>query len=224
VTSRIVAIDTTSESGSLALIENGSLLDEVSVWSTEGFGHVLFPQLELLLSRHGWSPADVDCYAAAAGPGSFTGVRVGLSAIKGLGEALGKPVVAVSNLQAMAWHGTAPLRAAVLNARRGEVYGAVYSARLELVSPESVLGFTAWLDSLPETNMEILCTDFSAFAAEIAQSRFKDAPRTTVPRALAGAVGRIAAVRLEAGLATGAAAADANYVRRSDAELNWKES
>ena len=223
MTSRIVAIDTTSESGSLALIENGSLLDEVSVWSTEGFGHVLFPQLELLLSRHGRSPADVDCYAAAAGPGSFTGVRVGLAAIKGLGEALGKPVVAVSNLQAVAWHGTALLRAAVSNARRGEVYGAVYSARLELVSPGRVLGFSAWIDSLPDTNVEFLSTDFSAFAAEIAQSRFKDAPRTTVPRALAGAVGRIAADRLAAGLATGPAAADANYVRRSDAELYWKE-
>jgi tRNA threonylcarbamoyladenosine biosynthesis protein TsaB len=224
VTSRIVAIDTTSESGSLALIENGSLLDEVSVWSTEGFGHVLFPQLELLLSRHGRSPADVDCYAAAAGPGSFTGVRVGLAAIKGLGEALGKPVVAVSNLQAVAWHGTALLRAAFSNARRGEVYGAVYSASLELVSPERVLGFSAWIDTLPETNVEFVSTDFSAFASEIAQSRFRDAARTTVPRALAGAVGRIAAGRLAAGLATSPAAADANYVRRSDAELYWKES
>lgn len=224
MTPRIVAIDTTSESGSLALIENGSLLEEVPVWSTEGFGHVLFPQLELLLSRHGWSPSDVDCYAAAAGPGSFTGVRVGLAAIKGLGESLGKPVVAVSNLQAVAWHGTALLRAAVLNARRGEVFGALYSASLQAVLLERVQGFSAWVDTLPDANVEFLSTDFSAFAAEIAQSRFRDAPRRTVPRALAGAVGRIAADRLTAGLATSPAAADANYVRRSDAELHWKES
>jgi tRNA threonylcarbamoyladenosine biosynthesis protein TsaB len=124
----------------------------------------------------------------------------------------------------MAWHGTAPLRAAVSNARRGEVYGAVYSARLQLVSPERVLGFSAWIDTLPDANVEFLSTDFSAFAAEIAQSRFRDAPRTTVSRALAGAVGRIAADRLAAGLAASPAAADANYVRRSDAELYWKES
>ncbi len=223
MTSRIVAIDTTSESGSLALIENGNLLDEVSVLSAEGFGHILFPQLELLLSRHGWSPADVDCYAAAAGPGSFTGVRVGLAAIKGLGEALGKPVVAVSNLQALAWHGTALLRAVFSDARRGEVYGAVYSASLELVSPERVLGFSAWIDTLPESGLEFLSTDFSPFAAALAQTRFRDAPRRTVPRALAGAVGRIAADPLAAGLATSPAAADANYVRRSDAELYWRE-
>jgi tRNA threonylcarbamoyladenosine biosynthesis protein TsaB len=223
VTSRIVAIDTTSESGSLALIESGSLLDEVSVLSAEGFGHILFPQLERLLSRHGWSPAAVDCYAAAAGPGSFTGVRVGLAAIKGLGEALGKPVVTVSNLQALAWHGTALLRAVVLDARRGEVYGAVYSASLELVSPERVLAFSAWIDTLPETGVEFLSTDFSAFAEALAQTRFRDAPRTTAPRALAGAIGRIAADRLMAGLSTIPAAVDANYVRRSDAELLWKE-
>ena len=223
MTSRIVAIDTTSESGSLALIEGGSLLDEVSVLSAEGFGHVLFPQLERLLSGHGWGPADVDCYAAAAGPGSFTGVRVGLAAIKGRGEALGKPVVVVSNLQALAWHGTAPLRAVVLDARRGEVYGAVYSASLELVSPERVLGFSAWIDALPEADLEFVSTDFSAFAAEFAETRFRDAPKKTAPRALAGAIGRIATDRLAAGLATIPAAADANYVRRSDAELLWKE-
>ena len=166
----------------------------------------------------------MDCYAAAAGPGSFTGVRVGLAAVKGLGEALGKPVVAVSNLQAMAWHGAAFLRAPVLDARRGEVYGAVYSAALELVSLERVLGFSAWLDTLPETGLEFLSFDFSAFAETLVKSRFRDAPRTTVPRALAGAVGRIAAERLVAGLAANPAAADANYVRRSDAELLWKES
>jgi tRNA threonylcarbamoyladenosine biosynthesis protein TsaB len=223
VTSRIVAIDTTSEYGSLALIDSGSLLDEVTVLSADGFGHVLFPQLERLLSRHGWSPGAVDCYAAAAGPGSFTGVRVGLAAIKGLGEALGKPVVAVSNLQALAWHGTALLRAVILDARRGEVYGALYSASLELVSPERVLGFSAWIDTLPETGLEFLSTDFSAFASALAQTRFRDAPRRTVPRALAGAIGRIAAGRLAAGLSTIPAAADANYVRRSDAELLWKE-
>jgi tRNA threonylcarbamoyladenosine biosynthesis protein TsaB len=224
VTSRILAIDTTSESGSLALIQNGNLVEEVSILSPDGFGHVLFPQLERLLSRHGWSPADVDCYAAAAGPGSFTGVRVALAAIKGLGEAFGKPVVAVSNLQALAWHGTALLRATVSDARRGEVYGAVYSASLELVAPERVLGFSAWIDTLPETGLQFLSKDFSAFAAALAQTRFRDAPRKTVPRVLAGAVGRIAADRLAAGLATTPAAAEANYIRRSDAELYWRES
>ena len=86
-----------------------------------------------------------------------------------------------------------------------------------------VAAATAWLDTLPETSVEFLSTDFNFFAAALAQTRFRDAPQTTVPRALAGAVGRIAVVRWAQGLGTSPAAADANYVRRSDAELFWKE-
>ena len=68
---------------------------------------------------------EIDCFAAASGPGSFTGVRVGLAAVKGLAEALGKPAVGISNLRALSLFGKAALRAVVLDARRGEVYGAV---------------------------------------------------------------------------------------------------
>ena len=73
----------------------------------------------------------MDCFAAASGPGSFTGVRVGLAAVKGLAEAAGKRVVAVSNLRALAFFGSAPLRATVIDARRGEVYAALYNSRLD---------------------------------------------------------------------------------------------
>lgn len=221
---RILAIDTTTEFGSLALVQAGALIEEVPLHSTEGFGHVVFSQVEALLARHAWKPAEIDCFAAAAGPGSFTGVRVCVAAVKGLGEALGKPVVAVSNLQAAAWHGSAPLRAVVLDARRGEVYGAVYSASLELVSPEIVAKFSTWLATLPEGELEFLSTDLSPFRHALEGTRFARAPLREVPRALAGAVGRIAAARLPAGLAVNPAAIDANYVRRSDAELLWKDS
>ena len=90
---RILALDTTSDSGGIALIENGVLVDEAPMHSTEGFGHVLFNHLRLLLDRRGLRAQDIDCFAGAAGPGSFTGVRIGLTAIKGLAEATGKPVL-----------------------------------------------------------------------------------------------------------------------------------
>ena len=220
---RIAAIDTTSEYGSLALIQDGEVREEILVESPDGFGHVLFPQLEALLSRHGWLPEDVDCFACASGPGSFTGIRVGLAAVKGLGEALNKPVVAVSNLRAIAWHGKWPLRAAVLDARRGEVYAAVFSATLELLAPEVVLPYSLWAETLPEGELEILSTDFSAFRHVFAAPCFAHAQLTEVPRALAGATGRIASGHLASGTATSPGEADANYVRRSDAELLWKE-
>lgn len=223
MTARILSIDTTTEFGSLALVRGGEIVEEALLHSSEGFGHILYPHLERLLAKQGWKTADVDCFAAASGPGSFTGIRVGLAAAKGLGEALGKPVVAVSNLQAIAWFGCGELRATVVDARRGEVYGAVYSASLDPIRPETVTKFPAWLETLPEGNLEFLSTDFSPFRQALAGTRFERAVVREVPRALAGAIGVIAARRFEQGLANDPSEIDANYVRRSDAELFWKD-
>ena len=219
----ILAVDTTHEFGSLALLRAGEPLDEVLLHSPEGFGQILFGRVAQLLERHGRTAADIDCFAAASGPGSFTGVRIGLACVKGLAEALGKPVAAVSNLAAMATFGTAPLRATVLDARRGEIYGAVYDAGGTAVSPEIVMPFSAWLASLPAGEIEFIATDFAPFRPALAGTRFESAAITLAPRALAAAVGRIAWQQLRAGQAQDPAAIDANYVRRSDAELFWKE-
>jgi tRNA threonylcarbamoyladenosine biosynthesis protein TsaB len=91
------------------------------------------------------------------------------------------------------------------------------------VAPETVMPFTAWLHTLPEGELEFVSTDFSPFAPALAGTRFAGAAVTTAPRALAAAVGRIACDRLRAGQAADPAGIDANYVRRSDAELFWKE-
>jgi tRNA threonylcarbamoyladenosine biosynthesis protein TsaB len=224
VTARILALDTTTRFGSLALLEDHRLVDELLLHSNEGFGHILFQHLAKLLDKNSWKLPDLDCFAAAAGPGSFTGVRVGLAAVKGLAETLRKPVVAVSNLQAVAWFGTAPLRATLLDARRGQIYGALYNAALELVLPETVASFPEWLNTLPQHDLEFLSTDLAPFRAALAGTRFEKLPARDVPRALASAIGSIAAARFQAGLARDPAEIDANYVRRSDAELFWKDA
>ena len=218
----ILAIDTTAEFGSIALVTGYALVEEVPLRVPDGFGHVLFGQIEQLLSRHAVPLASIECFAAAAGPGSFTGVRVGLTAAKGLAEALGKPMIPVSNLEALAYYGSLPLRATVLDARRGEAYAAIYNAALEVVQPETVISFRAWLESLPSGGFEFVAQDFAPFAPALAGTRFMDVPIRIAPRALASAVGHIAAGRLELGFDR-ALEADANYVRRADAELFWKE-
>jgi tRNA threonylcarbamoyladenosine biosynthesis protein TsaB len=215
----ILSIDTTSEFGSVALTEQDGIVEEVLLHSPDGFGHILFQHLDQLLVRHGASVNELDCFAAASGPGSFTGVRVGLAAAKGLAEATGKKVVAVSNLRASAYFGSAPLRATVLDARRGEVYGAVYNDRLEAVVPEAVLKFSDWLKTLPASGFEFISTDFSPFQGHIDPA----IPVRVAPRALAAAIGRIAWNEFAAGRANDPQEIDANYVRRSDAELFWKE-
>jgi tRNA threonylcarbamoyladenosine biosynthesis protein TsaB len=212
----ILAVDTTSEFGSVALLRGEELVEEIAVHAPKGFAQVLYGRLAELLDRHALTAGDIDCFAAASGPGLFTGVRVGLACVKGLAEAVGRPAVAVSNLQAIAWFGTAPLRAAVLDARRGEVYGAVYDAESRLVSPEVVAPFEAWIATLPEGDLEFVAYGLTPPRAG---TRFERAPMRMAPRALAGAIAHLAS-RAEP---QDPAALDANYVRRSDAELLWKE-
>ena len=200
----ILSIDTTSEFGSIALTEANVVVEELALHAPEGFGHVLFGHIKQLLERNGTTVHQMECFAAASGPGSFTGVRVGLAAAKGLAEATGKRMVAVSNLRALASFGTAPLRATVIDARRGEVYAAVYNSELELVMPEAVVKFDDWLPTVPAHNCELIST-------------------LDVPRPLAAAIGHIAWDEFTLGRSSDPAEIDANYVRRSDAELFWKE-
>lgn len=208
----ILALDTTSEHGSLAVARGSEILAVEEVHSTEGFGHVIFPRLAALLDRLGVKLADIDCYAAASGPGSFTGVRIGLTAIKGLGEAHGKRVVPVSNLMALAHAGRGDLRAPLIDARRGEVYGAVYDAELRPVVAEVVAPFPRLVELMGDRDVTFVSTGF------------QPAPGlnlVTVRPALAASVALLAARAFAEGQALLPEQADANYVRRSDAELKW---
>lgn len=213
---RVLAIDTTSEFGSIAVVEGENLIAEVALHSPEGFSPVIFGEIQSLLGLHGLALQDIDAFAAASGPGSFTGVRVGLSAIKGLAEAARRKAIGVSNLQALAWFGSRALRATVLDARRGEVYGAVYDARLQTVRQEVVMKFEDWLRVLPSGDIEIVLAGYNIPTGTAL-------PVVQAPRALAGAVGRIAAVQILTGEDQDPAEIDANYVRRSDAELLWRD-
>ena len=80
LTVTILAIDTTSDLGSIAIVEHERVIEEVVLESGDGFAHVLFGDIEKLLARHGLRLNNVDGFASATGPGTFTGVRVGLTA------------------------------------------------------------------------------------------------------------------------------------------------
>jgi tRNA threonylcarbamoyladenosine biosynthesis protein TsaB len=219
----ILAVDTTHEAGSIALARGAEILEERALQSPSGFGHVIFCELRSLLARHGLGASDIELFAAASGPGSFTGVRVGLACIKGLAEATAKPAAAVSNLAALAYFGTAGLRAVLMDARRGEVYAAVYDAALRPVQPERVVRLDVWLETLPEAVGELIAPDFGPFAGRLANSRVETIARVTAPKAMAAAVAAIAFEKWRRGEAQDPALIDANYIRRADAELFWKE-
>jgi tRNA threonylcarbamoyladenosine biosynthesis protein TsaB len=202
-----LAVDTTAEFGSIALIDAEGIREEVLLHAPAGFSGPLFEQIAALLRRQDVELADIDLFAGASGPGSFTGVRIGLAAVKGLGEVLGKPVIAVSNLEALAEFGEGDLRATVIDARRGEVFAAVFDRHGAAVIPECVF----------------ISSNFDPFRAALVGTRFEQYPVIAAPRALAGTIGRIAMRRLAGGATGDPAAIEGNYVRRSDAELLWKE-
>jgi tRNA threonylcarbamoyladenosine biosynthesis protein TsaB len=217
VSGRILAIDTTAEFGSISVAG-----EEVLLHAPDGFGSVVFEHIGRLLERAGVRLEDLDGFAAAAGPGSFTGVRIGLACVKGLAEAMGKKAFAVSNLAALARFGSTDLRVPIIDARRGEVYAAVYDAGGREIMRESVARFPVLMDALPQAPVEFISQDFSPFTAAIAGTRFAESQVVTAPRSLAAVVARIAEERLEAGEVGEPAGLDANYVRRSDAELLFK--
>ncbi len=206
----ILAIDTSHDFGSLALLANGELLEETPLVSADGFAHILFQSIEALLARHGVALPHIDAFACAQGPGSFTGLRVALTAVKGLAEARNKPAFGVSNLQALASSGRTPVRAPFYDARRGDVYAAFPDGT------EHVLNYPDFLSLIPP-HAELISFDFSAFPAQ-------EHPRTLAPRCLAAAVARLAQERFSLGERPDPALLDANYVRRSDAELHWREA
>ena len=213
----LLAIETSGEYASLAVLDRAGQLTESARHSPEGHSSLLFGEIQSLLRRAGVRMEDLDCFAAAAGPGSFTGVRVALSAAKGLAAVMGKPMVAVSNLQALAWFGEAPLRAVLLDARRGGIYAAVFNERLEPVQAEIVTTLEPWLASLPAGEVEIVTA-----APELLAGRALPHPvRVAQPQDLARAVAWIARAQALAGAAVDPALTDANYVRRADAEMKW---
>lgn len=223
----ILAVDTAAADGSIALADDSGLREEVALHAPRGFSHVIFGAVESLLARHGCKLADVELFAGASGPGSFTGVRVGLAAVKGLAEVTGRPVVAVSNLDALAELGSASLRCPVLDAQRGEVYAALVRAGGGTVIEATVIPFERFLSLLPQSLMsdeafEWISPDFELIAPALAGTRFAEYPVVRAPRAMAGTIARIALRRADAGLALDPAVIEANYVRRSDAEIFWK--
>lgn len=194
----ILALDTTSEVGGVAVRSGGKLVAARTVHAPDGFAHVLFPVIQQTLDESGITLQEVDCFAAASGPGSFTGVRVGLSAVKGLAASLDKPAVGVSNLKALASLGTRPLRVSMIDARRKQIYVAVYDADLRLVRPEEVVSADEWMKALSSGDYEFMTFtgDVSAAVAAVAEKEPWGDP----------------------------ALLDANYVRRSDAELFWRDA
>jgi tRNA threonylcarbamoyladenosine biosynthesis protein TsaB len=224
----LLAVDTSGKQGSIALAECGAgescavicTVIEVVPLTGGAFSAELVPQIAALLEKHGRSKSDLEAFAVASGPGSFTGLRVGLAAIKALAEVLQKPIAAVSLLEAVACSGPARGRVfAVLDAGRGDVYigdyeldPRVHRHSERLMSREEFLVESKGTEGRLE---EVVTPD--TVLAEAIRAAGIEAKRIEYPNS--GVIARLGWGHLQRGETVRPEDLEANYIRHSDAEI-----
>lgn len=225
----ILAVDTTTPSGSVALLEGDGLLGEVNIESAATHSARLLKSVDFLLAAHGRDIKDIDAFAVAAGPGSFTGIRIGIAAVKSLAFASGKPVAPVSTLLALAGKllsDGARLACPLLDARRDEIYAGLFEAGeagpVELI-PQGAYDPDAFFARLPARRVIAFAGSGLSFCRAKLPSRVRD--KAGFPDRspfVAAEVARIGAGVIRGGRGVDAASLEPIYFRKSQAEEKWR--
>jgi tRNA threonylcarbamoyladenosine biosynthesis protein TsaB len=229
----LLALDTCDSNGSVAVLRDETVLHVAAHDSDEDYSSWLLPAVERTLKNARIALKNLDFFAVASGPGSFTGVRVGLTTVKAWAEVYGRPIAAVSRLEALAGLAVGQLRyvAALTDAHRNQVFGALYRRRgaaLELSGEEMVIAPDKFLVCASEATgadrIDWISTQPNCITGTDAWKARHHLGETVqhFTEPLAPAIGRLGHRRALQNRLTDALQLDANYVRRSDAEILWK--
>ena len=229
---RVLALDTTTRAGSVALLDGERVVDERAGDGTRTHAERLPAEITSLVAAHGLTLPDIDLYAVASGPGSFTGLRIGIATIQGLALVHARRIVAISALDALAHLASAAaapgtLVGAWLDAHRREVFAALYRVRLGAAFSrerlEELEGPTAGDPAATVARWAArfaVPTQFAGDGAVLyadAIARAAPAARLAPATLLAAAIGRLAVTRQAESVEPGAMRP--LYVRRPDAEI-----
>ena len=176
----IVAVDTSGPAASCAVMKDGQITH--AVFLNQGLTHseTIMPALDEAMRASGLACADVDCFAAVAGPGSFTGVRIGVCAVKGLAHAVGKPCARIDALEALAMNfaGFDGVVCPILDARRSQVYCAAFDMKGGFparVLDDAAMDIGDFLDALPKDRRLAFLGDGLRVHAEFIRERLPEA-------------------------------------------------
>jgi tRNA threonylcarbamoyladenosine biosynthesis protein TsaB len=218
----LLAIDTSGKDGSIALArasaQNSDEPEIIQVGPLTGgtFSAQLVPQIAALLSSHGFTKLDIGAIAVGSGPGSFTGLRIGLAAVKALAEVLARPIAAVSLLEACVFTSGAQGKVmAVLDAGRGDVYVGEY----EVEGPATQVRREHMLtrsEFLAQAKTWKVVTPDSALAGAASTAGLQV---STLAPISAADVARLGWRQIRAGQTVPPEQLEANYIRRTDAEM-----
>jgi tRNA threonylcarbamoyladenosine biosynthesis protein TsaB len=211
----LLTIDTSGRQGGVTLARGGNgVIDIIESASIQGgtFSAELIPQISELLSRYNFTPQQLEGVVAVTGPGSFTGLRVGLTAVKGLAEVLRLPIATVSSLEALlAASGREERSMAAFDAGRREMYVAF---RAGSERKELLLSLSGALDLAKSRNLRIVVAD-TALAANVPNSE-------VVAYCSSEVAAQIGCKKLLADDVVDVLALDANYIRKSETEYLQK--
>jgi tRNA threonylcarbamoyladenosine biosynthesis protein TsaB len=232
----ILALDTSSVNGSVALLRDSVIVSQRAISAGEPYSGSLLRETKQLLDDTRISFEEIELFAVDAGPGSFTGLRVGLTTVKGWAEVWGPPIAAVSGLAAMAAQASGAsansLIAAVMDARRGQIFGGAFrrgndgSETVDSLGGEVVTSAEEFLESLrPQVGsageLVIACIQPEIIRPAVASQNCR-CRIDVVSDVLAPFIGLLGYAKACRGEVVDALHLDANYIRRSDAEMNWK--
>lgn len=226
---RILALDSTAEVSSVCVCEGEKLVCEITVNTGNTHSQTLLPAVEQTLKMAEMTVNDIDVFACSTGPGSFTGVRIGVATIKGIAYGKGKPCVSVSTLEALAYNliGNEGILCPVMNARRSQVYNALFKCEdgnLKRLCDDRALAISELDEELAGKAEPIY---LSGDGYEITEKGFKKTKISYVPERQkyqsAYSVAQIALKRYEAGEYVDDAALVPIYLRPSQAERERQE-
>ena len=229
----LLALDTCDSRGSLAVLRDDEVLKAIAHEGTSDYSSWVLPSADEALRAIGLGIRDVEVFAPATGPGSFTGVRIALTTVKAWSEAYGRGIAGVSRLEAMARQasGAGAYVAAFADAHRDQVFGALFRREgpaLTAVESEMVAAPAVFLDWVEQRSanerVSWISMDPEKVTTQESWRQRAEAGESVEmsTHVLAPAIGRIGRMRALQGRLTDALGLDAEYVRRPDAEVLWK--